>query len=46
MLRQESRKAEPPAFEELKDRLKQGMEQQKFQDYFESLKAEVSLEIK
>lgn len=46
ILRQESRKAEPPAFEELKDRLKQGMEQQKFQEYFETLKAEASLEIK
>ncbi|MEO1117523.1 MAG: peptidylprolyl isomerase [Pseudomonadota bacterium] len=46
ILRQESRKAEAPAFEELKDRLKQGMEQQQFQDYFETLKAEATLEIK
>ena len=46
ILRQESRKAEPPAFEELKDRLIQSMEQQQFQEYFESLKAEATLDIK
>lgn len=46
ILRQESRKAEPPAFEELKDRLRQGMEQQKFQEYFETLKAATNLEVK
>lgn len=44
--REDSRKAEAPAFEELKDRLKQGMEQQKFQAYFETLKADAKLEIK
>lgn len=46
ILREDSRKAEPPAFEELKDRLKQGMEQQKFQAYFDTLRAKAELEIK
>lgn len=44
--REDSRKAEPPAFEELKDRLKQGMEQQKFQAYFDTLREKAELEIK
>lgn len=46
ILREDSRKAEAPAFEELKDRLKQGMEQQKFQAYFDTLRADAELEIK
>ena len=46
ILREDTRQAEPPAFEELKDRLRQNMEQQKFQDYFNALKASAKLEIK
>ncbi|MEM7612815.1 MAG: peptidylprolyl isomerase [Pseudomonadota bacterium] len=46
ILREDSRQAEPPAFEELEDRLRQSMEQQKFQDYFLALKAAASLEVK
>lgn len=46
ILREDDRQAEPPAFEELKDRLRQTMEQQAFQDYFNALKAEATLEIK
>lgn len=46
ILREDSRKAEPPAFEDLKDRLKDGMGQQKFQTYFNTLKEQATLEVK
>ena len=46
ILREDSRETQAPAFADLKDRLIQGMEQQKFQEYFDSLKAKAELKIK
>ncbi len=46
ILREDSRQAEAPSYDELKDRLRQSMEQQKFQEYFNSLKEAATLDIK
>ncbi|MEL6869432.1 MAG: peptidylprolyl isomerase [Pseudomonadota bacterium] len=46
ILREESRMAEPPSFEEVNERLRQGMEQQQFQEYFAALKADSKRELK
>lgn len=46
ILREDSRSAEPPSFEEVSDRLRQGMEQQRFQAYFDDLKANAKREVK
>ncbi|MEO0574783.1 MAG: peptidylprolyl isomerase [Pseudomonadota bacterium] len=45
ILREDSRSAEPPSFDEVSDRLRQGMEQQRFQAYFDDIKANAEREV-
>ena len=39
ILREQTRTAPPPAFEDVKDQIRQSLEQRKFQQYFETLRA-------